>query len=246
MISNNQSKFIKSLQNKKGRMEAQAFLVEGRKNVLEVLHSSFETMLLVGTESFFSQNALPWQRWNCAVANEERIAALGTFKTNEHALAVVRMAPDLPLAPEGDEALIALDDVRDPGNLGTIVRIADWYGIRKIVASQTSAEWYNPRAIASSMGSFTRVSAWYTDLEIFLQQQSANTVYGTFLEGEDIHRTRFSLPCILLFGNESNGIHPGLASRVHHRIRIPKYGGAESLNVAIATAVVCDNLRRQQ
>lgn len=227
-------------------MEAQAFLVEGRKNVLEVLNSSFETILVVGTESFFSQNELPWHRWNCAVANEEKIAVLGTFKTNEHALAVVRMAPELPLVPEKDESLIALDDVRDPGNLGTIARIADWYGIRKIVASPTSAEWYNPRTIAASMGSFTRILAWYTDLETFLRQQSGTTVYGTFLEGEDIHRVRFSCPCILLFGNESNGIHPGLMTRVHHRIMIPKYGGAESLNVAIAAAVVCDNLRRQQ
>lgn len=244
MITNLQSKYIKSLQNKKGRHEERAFLVEGRKNVLELLESNYETILVVGTAAFFAGHDLPWHKWPCAEAPEQKIAALGTLVTNEHALAVARMQPNTSLEVEAGDVVLALDDVRDPGNLGTILRIADWYGISKIAASATCAEFYNPKVISASMGSFTRVKAFYTDLSYFIAAQKTGHTYGAFPEGRDVHGVVFEKPCIIVLGNESRGINHQLAGMLQHRISIPRYGRAESLNVAVAAAVVCDNLRR--
>ena len=244
MITNLQSKYIKSLQNKKGRQEERAFLVEGRKNVLELLESHYEIILVVGTAAFFAGHNLPWHKWPCAEAPEQKMAALGTFMTNEHALAVARMQHNDNLEVEAGDVVLALDDVRDPGNLGTILRIADWYGISKIAASASCAEFYNPKVVSASMGSFTRVKPFYTDLSDFMAAQKTCHTYGTFPEGRDVHDVVFEKPSIIVLGNESRGINPQLADMLQHRISIPRYGKAESLNVAVAAAVVCDNLRR--
>src|SRR5690606_15106813 len=132
---------------------------------------------------------------------------------------------------------------RDPGNLGTIIRIADWYGIKKLIFSEETADIYNPKVLNASMGSFTRISFFYTDLEEYLRGIPF-PVYGAFLEGENLHRKNFKPEGIILMGNESNGISGKLASLVTDKLTIPPFGQAESLNVAVATAVICDNFRR--
>jgi TrmH family RNA methyltransferase len=133
--------------------------------------------------------------------------------------------------------------VRDPGNLGTIIRIADWYGIKKLIFSSHTAEFYNPKVIQSSMGSFTRVQFYYGYL-IQAFQEWKLPVYGAFLEGESIHQLTNPAPGVLLLGNESQGISKEVEKWVSSKVTIPSFGNAESLNVAIATAIFCDNFKR--
>ena len=142
------------------------------------------------------------------------------------------------------EFIIALDDIRDPGNLGTIIRTADWYGIHTIIASEETADFYNPKVISSTMGSFTRVNVHYEDLQNFLSK-THRKIYGAFLQGRSIHHESFASGGIILIGNESRGISKPLEKLVTDRITIPRFGHAESLNAAIATAVICDNIRRR-
>jgi TrmH family RNA methyltransferase len=138
-----------------------------------------------------------------------------------------------------------LDDIRDPGNLGTILRIADWYGIRKLICSSSTADVYNPKVISASKGSFTRVEWYYCELNAYLKERSV-PVYGAFLDGANVHTHGFEKSGYIVLGNEANGISFEVEQLVSQRITIPRFGGAESLNVGIATAIICDNLRRKE
>ena len=150
------------------------------------------------------------------------------------------------MAPQNSPSHIhlVLDDIRDPGNLGTIIRTADWYGINKIIASSETADFYNPKVISATMGSFTRTKIFYTGLESYLAGQTGRPIYGAFLHGNSIYQTDFSSGGFLVIGNESRGISERLEPHITERITIPRIGKAESLNAAIATAVVLDNIRR--
>lgn len=245
MISRQLAKFVKSLKLKKYRKKASAFVVEGAKNVVELLSSDYEVMHLFITEKFQLeyQNMLPTgDQYN--LCTEKELESIGTFQSNEYAVAVAKMKDETFEAMEGD-LVIALDDVQDPGNLGTILRIADWYGVGQILASYETADLYNPKVINASMGSFTRVSIHYTDLEEKLLG-SSRTVYGAFLEGKNVHEIETEFPAIVLLGNEASGISDRLRKTVDRKITIPRIGGAESLNVAVSTAVICDNLIRSK
>lgn len=245
MLSKNQLKYIQSLHQKKYRQQHGAFLVEGAKSVQEVLQSDFQTELVVATEGFYKENAhlTDHQRTPVEIASVADLERAGTLESNNAALAVVRTKENRPLLAEPNEIALILDDIRDPGNLGTILRIADWYGVRKILCSETTADVYNPKVISASKGSFTRVSWWYGDITQVLAQ-STSAVYGAFLDGEDVHTLTFGASGYLVMGNESNGIRPDVGTFVTQRVTIPRYGDAESLNVGIATAVLLDNWRR--
>lgn len=240
MISKQQAKFIKSLKLKKYRHNAESFLVEGAKNILELLSSDYEIRNLYLTDKFLDEYAQGLRQLKdfqkCSAAE---LGSLGTFKTNEYALAVASIKPNR-IERFRDDVILALDDVRDPGNLGTIVRIADWYGIKNIVASKESADFYNPKVINASMGSFTRVDVHYMDLEDFFINNNTYTVYGALLKGTHVQRVSWKKPAVILMGNESEGIKNSLISMVDQRITIPGRGGAESLNVAVSTAIICD------
>jgi len=243
MLSKATIKFIKSLQVKKYRKQEQCFLVEGAKSVLELLASDFETIMLLGTAEFLSGIKAPPK---CEVIEvpENALEGLGEFRTNRTALAVARQKANRPLEISSSEFALVLDNISDPGNLGTIVRTADWYGIRKIIASPDTADFYNPKVISATMGSFTRVNIFYTELSGYLSR-TLLPVYGAFLKGRDIHTVAFGEGGLIVIGSESHGISNGLVPFVKEKITIPRYGGAESLNAAIATAIICDNLRRQ-
>lgn len=246
MISKAKSKYIKSLQVKKYRIQEQRFLVEGAKSVEEVLNSSFEVELVVATESFLDQErdrVNPSVEW--IVAKGSELESIGSLQTNDAALAVAKMKPNKPLQLASHEYGLILDDLRDPGNLGTIVRTADWYGIRKIVASPETADFYNPKAISATMGSFCRVEIYYCSLTDFLQVSKV-PVYGTFLDGEPVHGFNFGAEGWIVIGNESRGISSEVKERVTVPLTIPRFGQAESLNAGVATAVILDNLRRSQ
>ena len=245
MLSKNTVKFIKSLHQKKYRSESGRFFVEGEKSVLEVLQSDFLVDLLVVTDSFEEKHVDRLKSFGGQLVNatQNQLEELGQFQSNDSALAVVQMKSNLSFNPENEPLILALDDVRDPGNLGTIIRVADWYGIKKLVFSPQTAEFYNPKVIQSTMGSFTRVQFFYESLDKVLDEWKL-PVYGAFLDGENIHKLQNPTPGILLMGNESKGISALLEQKVTQKVTIPGFGNAESLNVAIATAILCDNFNR--
>jgi TrmH family RNA methyltransferase len=246
MISKSKSKFIKSLQVKKYRKQEQCFVVEGTKSILEVFDSDYEILLLAATEDFLQEHGgrIP-RHVEVMTASLDELKALGEYQTNDSGLAVVRMKPNHAIVVADDEFVLMLDDVRDPGNLGTIIRTADWYGIHKIIVSTESVDVYGGKVINASMGSFTRMQIYYTDLVAFLNQYNL-PVYGTLLDGENIHEINFGSGGFIVMGNEANGISAKVEKLITKRITIPKFGHAESLNAAIATGVVLDNLRRQK
>jgi TrmH family RNA methyltransferase len=242
MLSKANIKYIKSLQVKKYRKQEQCFVIEGAKSVLELLASDFEPVMLIGTPDFLSTvRRLP--EVETIEVSEKDLTGLGDFQTNSSVIAVARMKPNVPIQVLQEEFALVLDDIRDPGNLGTIIRAADWYGITKIIASSETADFYNSKVITSTMGSFTRVGIFYTALEQYLAQ-STLPVFGAYLEGKNIHKTRFGSGGLIVIGNESHGIRPELEKFITDKITIPRFGKAESLNAAIATAIICDSIRR--
>ncbi|MCL6258177.1 RNA methyltransferase [Aquiflexum sp. TKW24L] len=245
MLSKNTLKFIKSLQQKKIRKQEQLFFVEGSKNVTELLQSDYEVSQVLFTQQYGKGHAELLKRSNADIfeVSQTTLESVGSFQSNDAALAVAKSKPNTPIEMTSDEWVIALDDVKDPGNLGTIIRIADWYGIQKLLLSEESAEFYNPKVLHASMGSFTRVKVFYTDLKSQFEKAGL-PIYGAFLEGESIYESKFGKGGIILMGNESNGISRELESSVTHKITIPRFGKAESLNVAVATAIFCDNIKR--
>ncbi|MCG9627023.1 RNA methyltransferase [Vibrio mediterranei] len=242
MISKNQLKLLRALSQKKQRKAHGLFLVEGEKNVLELLETSMVIKHVFATSEFLASNREALQCVECIEASLEELTKASSLVSNNAAVAVVAI-PQTEI-PAAKGMMIALDGVSDPGNLGTIIRIADWYGIKHIVASTDCADPYNPKTIRATMGSFGRVQVTLLDLPSYLEQASL-PVYGAFLEGENVHKMTFSPEGILLMGSESHGVRPDAAQYVTDKITIPAFGGAESLNVAMATGIILDNFRRQ-
>ncbi|MDA0106742.1 RNA methyltransferase [Vibrio sp. La 4.2.2] len=242
MISKNQLKLLRALSQKKQRKAHGLFLVEGEKNVLELLETSMVIKHVFATSEFLASNREALQRVECIEASLEELTKASSLVSNNAAVAVVAI-PQTEI-PAAKGMMIALDGVSDPGNLGTIIRIADWYGIKHIVASTDCADPYNPKTIRATMGSFGRVQVTLLDLPSYLEQASL-PVYGAFLEGENVHKMTFSPEGILLMGSESHGVRPDAEQYVTDKITIPAFGGAESLNVAMATGIILDNFRRQ-
>ena len=244
MVSKAKIKYLKSLQVKKYRKQEQSFVVEGAKSVQELLGSGFEVIWVGGTENFLQNHdrQLSSKKIEVTEVSAKELAQLGSFQTNETVIAVAKMKrnslPDLK-----DEFSLVLDDLRDPGNVGTIIRTADWYGIKNIIASEETADFYNPKTISATMGSFCRVNVFYTNLSEFFSQKKL-PVFGAFMDGVDIHQLDFGKSGLIVIGNESNGISGEVSQFVQQRITIPKMGGAESLNAGIATGIILDNIFR--
>ncbi|MCC9167050.1 TrmH family RNA methyltransferase [Pontibacter harenae] len=246
MLSKAVSKYINSLQVKKYRSQHQAFVVEGAKSVKELLTSNFELQHLFVTEDFYQENSETLDKsFGFTIVTEQELVKAGTYASNNAALAVAKMR-DLPVPTiSPTDFVLALDDVRDPGNLGTIIRIADWYGIKTVICSESCADFYNPKVIAATMGSFTRLQAVYVNLESFLSQYTQSCkIYGASLAGENLHHMHLQPAGIIVLGNEANGIRPEVEKHINQLIKIPAYGKAESLNVATATAIIIDNFMR--
>lgn len=243
MLTKAKIKFIKSLQIKKYRKQEQCFLVQGAKSVQELLTSDFEILFIAATPEYLP--GLQSVKTEIVETTAKELTALSEFQTNESVLAIAKMRPNAPIQLRSGDFALVLDDIRDPGNLGTIVRTGDWYGINNIIASEETADFYNPKVISASMGSFTRTRIYYTNLSSELSTYRGR-VYGAYLDGRDVHKESFNDGGLILIGNEARGISPELMPFVTDRITIPRYGAAESLNAAIATAIICDNIRRNQ
>lgn len=245
MITKNQIKHIQQLHHKKGRQAEQLFLVEGAKNVLELLQSDFNIHALYTTAHFYQENLKLLQNSQIQAIEIEnsQLERISTLESNNAALAVVQTKANQHLLAE-QEWVLVLDDIKDPGNLGTIIRIADWYGIKKIVASEQSVELYNPKVIAATMGSFTRVALYYCDIATYMQALPKAHFYGAVMNGSSIYQQKFGKEGYLVIGNESHGISATIQNMLSAKITIPGRGGAESLNAAIATAIILDNVFR--
>lgn len=232
-ISNQEIKQVRSLAVKKYRDASSLFVVEGEKLVDEALASGFEVVKL-------------WRRDEIGQAAMARISAMSSPSP---VLAVVRQRP--PLAPALCDGLcLALDGIRDPGNLGTILRLADWFGVGKVYASPDTVELYNPKVVQATMGAIFRVRVCYCDIPDLCRRFRAagRRVWGTFLDGTDIYRQDLAADGLVVMGSESDGIRPETAAQVDGRLLIPCFAAgnsSESLNVAVATAITLSEFRRR-
>lgn len=244
-LSKAQLKFIGALQLKKYRQLHQAFLVEGEKICLESIEAGWKLLHFYCTESFVEkhQSLLEAQGIDYQITDGNELSKAGSLSTNTQCLAILEM-PQKQASASIKHYALALEHIQDPGNLGTILRIADWYGITQIICSTDTVDVYHPKVIAASMGSFLRVQCAYVQLAAYLQNQDLPK-YGATLQGESIHQFHFSPRGIILMGNESKGLSVEVQNLCDAQVKIPSFGAAESLNVAMATGIICDNLRRQ-
>lgn len=243
MLSKAKIKYIKSLQLKKKRLQEKLFVVEGTKSVLEFINSKFTTAIVYGTKTFAEENIniLRQQDIEFEIAEENELNQAGYLTSNNSAIALVNMPEPSPLLIEEEGWTIALDNINDPGNFGTIIRIADWYGIGRIAISANSVDVFNPKVVTASKGSLTRVQVEYVDLSKLLSNYKGSII-GADMNGKDIHSFEPSKGGVLLMGSESHGISNELQKILTDKITIPRIGSAESLNVGVATAIICDNL----
>ncbi|MEI6750918.1 MAG: RNA methyltransferase [Bacteroidota bacterium] len=259
MLSKNQIKRIISLHQKKYRELNEEFLAEGEKLVAETIGSNFEVKELFATVDWLNQNELLISKYKVKAQEitPDELSRISLLKTPNKVLAIVKVPPMPDISSKMfDDLVLVLDNIRDPGNLGTIIRTADWFGIRNIVCSVGCVDAYNPKVVQATMGSVFRVDLFYLDLKEFLQSVPPGIMtFGCLLDGENIYTTHLQCPAIIAIGNESNGISSDLLPLINKRIRIPSnttvpytgYNGqAESLNASLANAIVCYEFRRQQ
>ena len=238
-LSKNKIKWIRSLHLKKNRDELGLFLVEGEKMVGEAL-SEFPEMIdyVYATAQF----QLPSYSKEIEVITEDELAQISSLKTPNKALAILcKPKTSVPTLTSG--LILVLDGVQDPGNMGTILRTADWFGVTTIVCSEDTADIFNPKVIQASMGSVLRMNVVYTTLETFLSTCDL-PIYGALLEGENVYHTVLKKTGVLVMGNEGKGIRPGVRAFINTPIHIPGFGKAESLNVAVATGVLLSEFVR--
>lgn len=254
MISKNRAKYIVSLQKKKVRDEEKLFIIEGDKIVREFLTSGVAIKSLIAKPEFI--NSIPGEVLSKVPEVEDvsydELKAISTLKTPHNALAIIRMPDcDLNLNEVFKELCVALDFVQDPGNLGTIIRAAGWFGIKNIICSPDCVDVYNPKVIQASMGALLHVNIFYSDLKKFLSATEQNniSVFGTLLEGESIYSHKLADKGIILLGNESKGISSELLPFITDKIMIPKFSagkhGIDSLNVGMAASVVFSEFSRR-
>ena len=241
MLSRKDQKFIKSLKVKKYRTREECFLIEGAKNVQELVQSDFEIEMVVGTEEFFSLNLKSAKHRN-EIVKADLLGQLGTFKTNEDAIAIARMKSWTLENVQFNDHLFVLDGVGDPGNMGTIIRTLDWFGFNQLICSTDCAEFYHPKVINSSMGSFTRVKVISTDLKAFYDINELQ-VLSADMKGTAIEKLAIEQPKVIVMGSESHGIGEISRRYTSEFISIPRLGNAESLNVGIATGIIANHLR---
>ena len=251
MLSKNKIKYIHSLEQKKHRSKEQAFVAEGNKLVSDMLpHYSCPLLIAkpcwMATQGDITTDEL-------IVAEDEDIRKASLLKSPQDVLAVFRIPSwKIEEADPQNELILMLDGIQDPGNLGTIIRLADWFGFEHIICSPDTVDVFNPKVVQSTMGALAHVKVHYTELGAYLEKQKERNIpiYGTFLEGEDIYEKDLSGNGVVIMGNEGNGIRKELEEMVNEKLYVPSYpqgrSTAESLNVAIATAVVCAEFRRRE
>ena len=238
MVSKSQIKFINRLKHKKYRVQDQLFIAEGVKTILELLKASIIPHQIYTTQSF------NYDARKETIVSEHELKQISSLSTPNQALAIFEIPKPKPLQMEG--LIIALDAIRDPGNLGTIIRVCDWFGIEDLICSSNSVDCYNPKVIQATMGSIARVNIHYLDLKEFLNNNEL-PVFGAYMDGDNVYKTDLPSSGILILGNEAQGISTEIESCIDQRISIPRFGRSqvtESLNVATAAAILISEFKR--
>jgi TrmH family RNA methyltransferase len=247
MLSKAQISLIKALQHKKFRTQHGLFVVEGIKSVVEFCHSSYKVQKIVATADARAKLGKIPQNIKLEELSNADFDKISSLKTPQGALALVELpsSGNISLEQLRKKHTIVLDDVQDPGNLGTIIRTAEWFGITTVICSLHTVDAFNPKVVQATMGSLSRVQIYYVDIEAFLSENTLPT-FGALLEGKNIYQTSFGNEGLIIMGNEGNGIRSALLKKINTAVTIPRVGRAESLNVAIATTIFCSELTRQK
>lgn len=248
MISKNSIKHIKQLQQKKYRKDNKLFIVEGEKMVNELLNSSFEVKEVFATQEYFNKT----DKRNIAkltLINDKELKQISQLKTPNQVLAVAKI-PQTKIAQPDKGLFIALDNIQDPGNMGTIIRTANWFGVKAVFCSHNCVDVYNTKVVQSTMGAIFTTPVIYTDLKELFSTKNKLPVYGTSLSGDNLYTAKLNVDAIIVMGNESKGLSEKLQGLVDEKILIPTYPKdsnehIESLNVAVATSIILAEFRRQ-
>jgi len=245
MISKSQISFIKSLQQKKNRKEHGLFTVEGLKSISEFIHSNY----IVDT-IFYTENVMPKlgnlsQNIKLIEISASDLTKISVLTSPQQLIALVKIPQSRMLTMQmlkGSFTLV-IDGIQDPGNLGTIIRTAEWFGMTRLICSEKTVDVYNSKVVQATMGSLSKVQVDYMDLGKFLNHCDV-PVFGALLDGKSIYETNFGNEGIIILGNEGNGISPEIVSQIQFPVTIPRFGSAESLNVAISASIFCSEIRR--
>ncbi len=232
MITKNQIKFIKSLSLKKNRQKEQLFIAEGEKIVAELLNSNFEFHEIFATNEWILKNT----DVRAIKVNNSELDRISNLKSANNVLAIVKIKQENLSITDG--LTLVLDDINDPGNLGTIIRMCDWFGVKQLVCSKSTVDCFNPKVVQSAMGSLFRVPIIYTDLEEYVTKVDT-PIYGAFMDGENVRNVKVPESVHLIMGNEANGISEEINNLITDKVAIKNVGNsAESLNVAVATSIL--------
>lgn len=239
MLVKSKVKYIQSLGQKKFRQQEGVFIAEGPKLVKELLTEHSDSVLeIFALKTWIEENKKITANHNLTEIIEAELEKISQLTTPNHVVAVVKQFNTIKPVAEKEKFILALDGIQDPGNLGTIVRIADWFGVQHIVCSEDSADRYNPKVVQSTMGSIGRVNVFYTSLTKWLGEQQDARIYAAVLEGQDITRMQEPAGGVIVIGNESKGISEEVLRFCNVTITIPQKGKAESLNAAVATGII--------
>ena len=245
MVSKNTIKRITSLNQKKYRNREGMFVAEGTKVINELLHSRLELVALYAVDdSAFAKVLQKQHTEKVEQVSQADLKKITFLKTAQNAVAIFKIPEQKKIDRSG--LTLVLDDVRDPGNLGTIIRLCDWFGISQLICSIGTVDCYNPKVVQATMGSLTRVSILYTDVRLYVAEEK-RAVYGTFMNGENIYNSPLPSEAVIIMGNEANGISKEVESYVSKRVAIPRFGklqATESLNVATAAAITLSEFKR--
>ncbi|MCK5775528.1 MAG: RNA methyltransferase [Bacteroidales bacterium] len=244
-ISKADIKLINALSKSHGRKKYHAFLVEGVKMVNEVLNSDIKIQLIAATKEWLQGNPQFEKQENFRLITERELKKISNFSTSNQVMVVAQKPDEVDLKLEDDELVLVLDTVQDPGNMGTIIRTADWYGINKIICSPETVDAYSSKVVQSSMGSVFRSRVYYTNIVELLQKYD-KPIYGSLLSGDNIYHLNLKADGFIIIGNESKGISPQVQKLITQAIYIPSYkdSKAESLNAAIACGIILSEFNR--
>jgi TrmH family RNA methyltransferase len=243
MLSKNKIKFIASLHKKKYRQKYNKFIVEGQKIINDIASSNY-----LINEIYTSNKEIAEKYPESILIDNNQMKKISALTNPSDILAVVEIPEQQELKKIPETMVLCLSDIQDPGNFGTIIRTADWFGIKTIVCSLNTVELYNPKTIQATMGAFVNINIYYTCLSEFLKNNKDKTIYGTYMNGKNIYKTEINNNSIIILGNEGNGISKNIEKFIDTKITIPAFNEnkkAESLNVSIATAIVLSEIKRK-
>jgi len=245
MLSKSTISLLKSLQQKKFRIEHGLFLVEGYKSVIDFANSAYQIVTIYHTNGIDPKLLKLSGKINFSEISLTDLEKISSLRSPQEIIALIKM-PEWPILKDSElkgKFAIALDGIQDPGNMGTIIRTADWFGIQHIICSADTVDVYNPKVVQATMGSLAHVNVYYVELAEFLGGINI-PLFGALLDGSNIYKTSFGDEGVVIMGNEGNGLRPEIIKLVQKAVTIPRSGDAESLNVGIATAIFCSEIKR--